>query len=139
MSWSQSLRSIVSLMMAARHLHLDLSNAVVIPGKKIILHGKGIERVIPIDEEGRFTIDWSMTAFDPRAATPAVMIAPPSYKCWRSSSLSMRMRSVSVDMVFLHFDEVEVIGLDEPWGTAGSGGGPDPIGFGTSTVRLAWD
>jgi len=62
----------MGLAMAARSLHLDLSNAVVIPGKHIILHGRGVERVIPIDAHGRFTIDWSITAFDRRLTRESI-------------------------------------------------------------------
>jgi class 3 adenylate cyclase/CHASE2 domain-containing sensor protein len=57
----------LGLVLAAHHLKVDLSAAVVQPGKQILLRtATGRERVIPIDEENRFYIDWSMTHADPR-------------------------------------------------------------------------
>jgi class 3 adenylate cyclase/CHASE2 domain-containing sensor protein len=51
--------------MAARVLGLDLKHAEMKPGR-IVLHGlHGVERVIPVDEDGRFVIDWSIPIDDP--------------------------------------------------------------------------
>ncbi len=52
---------------AARYLKLDLVNAVVEPGRRIVLRGTNdVERIIPIDHEGRFYIDWNITYDDRR-------------------------------------------------------------------------
>lgn len=52
---------------AARYLKLNLAKALIEPGRRIVLHGPNdVERVIPIDEEGRFYIDWSFTYTDRR-------------------------------------------------------------------------
>ncbi len=52
---------------AARYLGLDLVNAQVEPGHSIRLRGgPGVERIIPIDAENRFYIDWSLTSKDRR-------------------------------------------------------------------------
>ena len=52
---------------AARNLGLDLLNAQVEPGRRIRLRGgPGVERVVPIDAENRFHIDWSLTSKDRR-------------------------------------------------------------------------
>lgn len=57
----------LGLASAARYLNLDLHKAVVEPGKHILLRGgPDVERVIPIDHEGRFYIDWSLTSHDRR-------------------------------------------------------------------------
>ena len=57
----------LGLTAAARHLGLDLDNARIEPGRQIVLRGtNGLERVIPIDKEGRFYIDWSLTYDDRR-------------------------------------------------------------------------
>ena len=57
----------LGLSLAARHLKIDLATAVVLPGKQILLRAAtGRERVIPIDDENRFYIDWSLTYADPR-------------------------------------------------------------------------
>ena len=58
----------LGLVLAARHLRMDLSTARVEPGEAIHLRSAvtGRERVIPIDAENRFYIDWSVTFADPR-------------------------------------------------------------------------
>ena len=57
----------LGLTAAARYLKLELTNAVVEPGRQIVLRGAlGAERIIPIDQEGRFYIDWSLTSDDRR-------------------------------------------------------------------------
>jgi class 3 adenylate cyclase/CHASE2 domain-containing sensor protein len=51
----------LGITLAAHHLKLDLANAVIEPGRRIVLRGtNGIERVIPIDSKGQFYIDWSI-------------------------------------------------------------------------------
>lgn len=57
----------LGLTAAARYLKLDLTNAIVEPGRQITLRGgPGVERVIPVDREGRFYIDWGLTSHDRR-------------------------------------------------------------------------
>lgn len=57
----------LGLTAAARYLKLDLTNPVIEPGNRIVLRSAdGAERVIPIDKEGRFYIDWSLTFRDLR-------------------------------------------------------------------------
>jgi class 3 adenylate cyclase/CHASE2 domain-containing sensor protein len=52
---------------AAHYLKLDLANALIEPGRRIVLRGtNGVERVIPIDAESRIYVDWSLTYNDPR-------------------------------------------------------------------------
>jgi class 3 adenylate cyclase len=56
----------LGLTAAARYLKLDLAAAHVEPGR-IVLRGPGnIERIIPIDDQGRFYIDWGLTYDDRR-------------------------------------------------------------------------
>jgi class 3 adenylate cyclase/CHASE2 domain-containing sensor protein len=55
---------------AAHYLKLDLTRALIEPGRRIVLHGaNGVERAIPIDAENRFYIDWSLTYGDRRRLT----------------------------------------------------------------------
>jgi class 3 adenylate cyclase/CHASE2 domain-containing sensor protein len=61
----------MGLAMAARHLQLDLSTAVV-KAHQIELRGPGMKRVIPIDPDGRFTIDWSISAYDRRLTRESI-------------------------------------------------------------------
>ena len=58
----------LGIVMAAQELKLDLDHAIVdLPGGKIILHGaNGLERTLPVDAQGRFYINWQLTANDPR-------------------------------------------------------------------------
>src|SRR4029079_6726609 len=61
----------MGLAMAARHLQLDLSTASI-KARQIELNGPGIKRVIPIDAEGRFAIDWSINAYDRRLTRESI-------------------------------------------------------------------
>jgi class 3 adenylate cyclase/CHASE2 domain-containing sensor protein len=58
----------MGIVLAAQALHLDLSNAVVdLPHGKITLRGVGgLQRVIPVDANGYFYIDWRLTPEDLR-------------------------------------------------------------------------
>jgi class 3 adenylate cyclase/CHASE2 domain-containing sensor protein len=60
----------LGIVIAARELNLDLSRAEIdLPHGKITLHGPGgIERVIPVDDQGFFYINWQLTTDDPRLA-----------------------------------------------------------------------
>ncbi|MDB6032423.1 MAG: Adenylate/guanylate cyclase [Verrucomicrobiales bacterium] len=62
----------LGIVMAARELGLDL-DAAQIQKRHIILRGlNGVERVIPIDAENRFYIDWNFTPFDPRITRESI-------------------------------------------------------------------
>ncbi|HEX3856933.1 MAG TPA: adenylate/guanylate cyclase domain-containing protein, partial [Verrucomicrobiae bacterium] len=58
----------MGIVLAAQELKLDLQNAEIdLPHGKIILHGaNGVERVIPVDANGYFYIDWRLTPNDPK-------------------------------------------------------------------------
>jgi len=55
----------LGIALAAFHLKLDLAHPQIEPGRRIVLRGPGVERVIPIDAQDRFYIDWNLTPFDP--------------------------------------------------------------------------
>jgi class 3 adenylate cyclase/CHASE2 domain-containing sensor protein len=56
----------LGIILAAKELGLDLDAAQILEGR-IILRGKnGLERMIPLDDENRFYIDWSFTPYDAR-------------------------------------------------------------------------
>ena len=57
----------MGIVLAAQELKLDLQNAGVdLPHGKIILRGaNGIERIIPVDRDGYFYIDWRLKPNDP--------------------------------------------------------------------------
>ena len=58
----------MGILLAAQRLKLDLAKSTVdLSGGKIILRGaNGLERVIPVDAEGYFLVDWRLTPDDPR-------------------------------------------------------------------------
>jgi class 3 adenylate cyclase/CHASE2 domain-containing sensor protein len=60
----------MGIVMAASQLKLDLDNPEIdLPHGRIVLHGEhGLARVIPVDPEGHFYIDWSMGLSDPNLA-----------------------------------------------------------------------
>jgi len=63
----------MGIVLAARHLKLDLAQARVEPGERVVLRGNNGEvRFIPIDEEGRFYVDWSVSPFDPRLTRESI-------------------------------------------------------------------
>ena len=53
----------LALVLGARALGLNLAAAEIHPDR-IILRGPGVERVIPVDDRGRFPIDWSLEKND---------------------------------------------------------------------------
>lgn len=64
----------MGILLAARHLKLDLTNAAVdLEQGRITLRGAGgIERVIPVDRNGYFFVDWAVRADDSRLTTEPV-------------------------------------------------------------------
>lgn len=60
----------MGIVLAAQALQVDLAQAEVdlAAGRIILRAASGTERVIPVDRDGYFLIDWSLTAFDPRLA-----------------------------------------------------------------------
>ncbi len=64
----------MGIMLAARQLKLDLTNAVVeLERGRITLRGPGgTERVIPVDHEGFFFVDWTLRPEDPRLTSEPV-------------------------------------------------------------------
>ena len=64
----------MGIMLAARHLKLDLTNALVDldHGRITLLGASGIERIIPVDREGFFYVDWTLRPDDPRLTVEPV-------------------------------------------------------------------
>jgi class 3 adenylate cyclase len=63
----------MGIVLAAQEQNLDLKNANVdLEHGRITLRGQnGIERIIPVDKNGYFYIDWSLTPNDPRVTREA--------------------------------------------------------------------
>ncbi|HWN97096.1 MAG TPA: CHASE2 domain-containing protein, partial [Methylomirabilota bacterium] len=64
----------LGIALAARELKLDLNRAVVDleHGRIVFSNASGDERVIPVDRQGRFYIDWSIGLKDPRLRAGAI-------------------------------------------------------------------
>lgn len=64
----------MGIMLAARHLKLDLTNAIVDleHGRITLRGGDGIERIIPVDPNGFFYVDWTLRPDDPRLTVEPV-------------------------------------------------------------------
>lgn len=64
----------MGITLAARHLKLNLTNATVeLEHGRITLRGVGgIERVIPVDRDGFFYVDWTLRPDDPRLTVEPV-------------------------------------------------------------------
>jgi class 3 adenylate cyclase/CHASE2 domain-containing sensor protein len=64
----------MGIVLAAQELRLDLSAAAVdLAQRRITLHGAGgVERSIPVDNEGYFYIDWCLSPEDPRLTKEAI-------------------------------------------------------------------
>lgn len=58
----------MGIVLAAQELNLDLDKAEVdLAHRKIVLRGaNGVERVIPVDKNGYFYVDWSVPLHEPR-------------------------------------------------------------------------
>ena len=57
----------LGLVAAAKVLRLDLEHPIIdSKNHRIILKGPGVERIIPVDSENCFYIDWQMTTIDAR-------------------------------------------------------------------------
>ena len=61
----------LALVLGARALGLNLDAAEIHPDR-IVLRGPGIERVIPVDDRGRFPIDWSLEKNDFRVTQQSI-------------------------------------------------------------------
>ena len=57
----------MGIVMAAREMGLDLAHPDIdLARGRIVLHGaNGVERIIPVDAQGRFYIDWRIASDDP--------------------------------------------------------------------------
>jgi len=92
----------LGLTAAARYLKLDLSSALIEPGRIVLRGPEGAERVIPIDSQARFYIDWSLTYDDRRLTRESA----------HSLLLHQRLRELGQtnDLPTLWHDKLAIIG-----------------------------
>ncbi len=62
----------MGIMLAAKELGLDLDKAVVEKDRIILRGDKGVERVIPLDEDGFFYVNWSLPWNDSHRLTQVI-------------------------------------------------------------------
>ncbi len=65
----------MGIILAAKELGLDLNHAVVQPGRIILRSNAGIERIIPIDAQGSFYINWSVPVESPHLTSMSYALA----------------------------------------------------------------
>jgi len=51
----------MGIVLAARALNLNLTNAFIAPGKIVLRGAGGVERTIPVDDNGYFYVDWALS------------------------------------------------------------------------------
>jgi adenylate cyclase len=51
----------MGIVLAARALNVDLTRALVAPGKIVLRGAGGVERTIPVDGDGYFLVDWALS------------------------------------------------------------------------------
>jgi len=56
----------LGILLAARALNLDLNKTVILPDRIVLTGPNATSRTIPLDAEGNFMIDWSLSWKDPR-------------------------------------------------------------------------
>jgi class 3 adenylate cyclase/CHASE2 domain-containing sensor protein len=81
----------LGIVLAAHDLNLDLDNAVIdLSHGRIVLSGKNgapAQRVIPVDRQGRFYIDWSLGLKDRRLTTVSIEDILQQYEARRAGRL----------------------------------------------------
>jgi class 3 adenylate cyclase/CHASE2 domain-containing sensor protein len=62
----------LGILLAAYELKLDLDHAMIEPGRMVLHGADGLSRSVPLDSQGCFYIDWSLTQDDPRVRKGAL-------------------------------------------------------------------
>jgi class 3 adenylate cyclase/CHASE2 domain-containing sensor protein len=87
----------MGIALAARALGLDLEKARIQPenGRIVLTGSNGVTRTIPVDAEGRFYIDWSMTPYHPaltREAIESLLLQYEQRQAGRTAQLTNRWK-----------------------------------------------
>jgi adenylate cyclase len=123
----------MGIALAARELGIDLSKAEVdLPHGRITLHGAGgIERVIPVDSQGFFYIDWCFPPGDPRLTK-----APIQTLLYQNQ---LRAEGKTEGLTNLWRGKLAVIGSSDVVGNNLTDQGPTPLGKRSLLVSKHWN
>ena len=122
----------MGIVLAARALNLELAKAEVdLPGGRIILRGtNGVERLLPVDTDGYFYVNWEITAADSR------LTAEPFENVLKQDQL--RSAGVTNGLTDLWKDKLVVIG-SKATGNDLTDRGATPLEKGTLLVSKHWN
>jgi class 3 adenylate cyclase/CHASE2 domain-containing sensor protein len=122
----------LGIILAAQALKLDLDHAKIdLPGGKIVLPGpNGAQRVLPVDADGFFYINWQLTANDRRLAYAPVEDVLKQDK--------LRLRDQTNDLRDDFRDRLVVVG-SKAQGNDLSDRGPTPLEKDTFLVCKHWN
>lgn len=78
------------IVLAARELGLDLGKAAedLEHGRIVFTGPNGTRRILPVDHQGRFYVDWSLTPFDPRLTKESIESLLTQYENRRNGDLA---------------------------------------------------
>jgi class 3 adenylate cyclase/CHASE2 domain-containing sensor protein len=118
--------------LAALSLGADLSRAAIEADRVRLLCADGSERVIPLDDQGYFYIDWNMTPNDPALATASFL------QVWEEAKKRAKGEETAPDWKLKWRDRVVVVGSTAT-GNNVADVGPTPIGRETYLVSKHWN
>ena len=123
----------MGVVLAARALGLDLDKAEIdLPRGRITLRGPpGVERIIPVDDQGWFFIDWCLPPNHPKLTRQAIHDLLAQYK--------MRMEGQTNGLENLWSDKSVVIGSSAVLGNDLTDRGATPLEADTLLVSKHWN
>jgi class 3 adenylate cyclase/CHASE2 domain-containing sensor protein len=123
----------MGVVLAARELGLDLGKAEIdLPHCRITLHGPaGLQRVIPVDQDGWFFIDWCMPPSHPKLTRQAIQDLLAQYKA--------RLDGQTNSLVNLWSGKTVVVGSSAVLGNDLTDRGATPLEADTLLVSKHWN
>ncbi|HEY5911558.1 MAG TPA: adenylate/guanylate cyclase domain-containing protein [Verrucomicrobiae bacterium] len=123
----------MGLQLAARELKLDLNQTVVdLPGRQIVLGGEGgLRRIIPVDRDGSFYVDWSLTEDDPRLTLESIQDLLAEYR--------VRLTGHTNDLDNRWRDKLVLVGSSAVVGNNLTDRGATPVRADTLLVSEHWN
>ena len=123
----------MGVVLAARELGLDLDHAEIdLPNGRITLRGPaGLERVIPVDHDGWFFIDWCLPPISPKLTRQAIQDVLAQYKA--------RLDGQTNDLVNYWSGKSIVVGSSSVLGNDLTDRGATPLEADTLLVSKHWN
>ena len=122
----------IGILLAAHRLKLDLDRSVVdLEHGRVVLKGAGgIERVIPVDHQGRFLTDWRLTHADPELTKEGIQ-----WLIWQDLQ---RQQGRTADLTNRWKDKLVVVGSIATGGNM-TDLGTTPLEKGTYLIGQHWN